>query len=187
MRRAAGAVLVLAAALAGLCALQFQPPAAGAQDRPPGAPGGPPPGAGGPPRGAGAPPGFAPVPGDSFAAERDSLMREVLKQIAGRETMPAESVFKNIRTLKGVPAGRVARIMNFGYGRSLGVRCAHCHDPAKWDSDDKAQKQIARDMHAMMGRINSELLPAIRNLKSEQPGVNCTTCHRGQVKPAQNL
>ena len=35
--------------------------------------------------------------------------------------------------------------------------------------------------------LNTELLPKIKNLKSEHPVVNCTTCHRGQVKPATNL
>jgi hypothetical protein len=38
-----------------------------------------------------------------------------------------------------------------------------------------------------MGAINTEQLKKIKNLKSENPGVNCTTCHRGQVKPALNL
>ncbi len=127
------------------------------------------------------------APVDSFAAERDSLMNEVLKSIAGREAAPAESVFKNIQLMKGVPAGRLVRIMNMGYGKSLGVRCAHCHDSGKWDSEDKPQKQIARDMAAMTRTLNSEMLPKIKNLRSENPVVNCTTCHRGSIKPAQSL
>ena len=127
------------------------------------------------------------APPDSFAAERDSLMNDVLEKIAGRENAPAESVFKNIRLLKGVPAGRLPRIMNFGFGRSLGVRCRHCHVEAHWDAEDKPQKQIARDMSEMLHTINTELLPKVKNLKSEHPTVNCTTCHRGAVKPALNL
>ena len=127
------------------------------------------------------------APPDSFAAERDSLMNDVLEKIAGRENAPAESVFKNIRLLKGVPAARLPRIMNFGFGRSLGVRCRHCHVEGHWDAEDKPQKQIARDMSEMLHTINTELLPKIKNLKSEHPTVNCTTCHRGAVKPALNL
>ena len=127
------------------------------------------------------------APPDSFAAERDSLMNDVLEKIAGRENAPAESVFKNIRLLKGVPAGRLPRIMNFGFGRSLGVRCRHCHVEGHWDAEDKPQKQIARDMSEMLHTINTELLPKVKNLKSEHPTVNCTTCHRGAVKPALNL
>jgi hypothetical protein len=49
------------------------------------------------------------------------------------------------------------------------------------------QKQIARDMWAMMTAINQEYLSKIKNLKSERPVVNCTTCHRGQAKPATEL
>jgi len=124
---------------------------------------------------------------DTFAAERDSMMNAVLKEIAGHESTAAESVFKNIKLLKGMPAGRVLRIMNMGWGKGLGVRCAHCHDTKKWDSDDKPQKQITRDMSAMTQTINNEMLPKIKNLRSEKPGVNCTTCHRGSIKPAQNL
>jgi len=158
------------ATLAGIAAQRHTEGNAFAQDRP------------------GAAPAMgSPAPVDSFAAERDSMMKAVLQRIAGRENAPAESVFKNIQSLKGMPAGRVPRIMNLGYGKSLGVRCAHCHDTDRWDSDDKPQKQIARDMHALVGKLNGEMLPAIKNLKSEHPGVNCTTCHRGQVKPAQNM
>jgi len=130
-------------------------------------------------------PAAAPV--DSFAAERDSLMKDVLNHIAGREAAPAESVFKNIKMLKGMPAGRIPRIMNMGYGRSLGVRCSHCHVAGHWADDDKPQKQIARDMMALVDTLNNVMLPRIKNLKSERPTVNCTTCHRGSRKPATNL
>lgn len=57
----------------------------------------------------------------------------------------------------------------------------------KWEAEDKPQKQVARDMFAMMGRLNTELLKNVKNLKSARPTVNCTTCHRGEVKPALNL
>ena len=131
------------------------------------------------------PPTAAPV--DSFVAERDSLMKLVLQRIAGREEVPAESVFRNIKSFKGVPAGRIPRIMNMGFGRSLGVNCSHCHVAGHWADDDKPQKQITRDMMAMVDTINSVMLPRIKNLKSEHPTVNCTTCHRGSRKPATNL
>jgi hypothetical protein len=109
------------------------------------------------------------------------------EQIKGKETEPAETVFKNIQTLKGVPAGRLLAIMEMGYARSLGVTCTHCHVAEKWDAEDKPTKQIAREMAAMVRTINTGLLKNIKNLKSESPTVNCTTCHRGQTKPALNL
>ena len=98
-----------------------------------------------------------------------------------------KKVFKNIQLLKGVPSGRLLRVMELGYSRSLGVTCTHCHLPGAWEKDDKPTKQIARDMAAMVSAINNQYLKQIKNLKSDNPVVNCTTCHRGQTKPALNL
>jgi hypothetical protein len=124
---------------------------------------------------------------DSAAGERDRVAKQVLADIAGHENEPAGQVFKNVKSLTAVPAGRLVAIMNLGYGRSLGVSCAHCHVAGNWASDDKPQKQIARDMIQMASTINTQLLANIKNLRGPQPIVNCTTCHRGQVKPALNL
>ena len=147
--------------------------------QPPNTPPGGPPGAPG-----GRPPmGMMGAPVDSFVTERDSLMKVVLADYVGRETMPAESVFKNIKVMKGRTVEQVLRVMNMGFGRSLGVRCQHCHVLGHWADEDKPTKQIARDMMAMTSRINDELLPAIKNIKSEKPGVNCGTCHRGTARP----
>ncbi len=107
--------------------------------------------------------------------------------IAGKEDTPAVEVFKNIQQYKGVTAARLVRIMEFGFTRSLGVDCTHCHVPGQWDLDDKPTKQIAREMSAMVGMINNEYLKKIPNLKSTNPSVNCTTCHRGQTRPALEL
>jgi hypothetical protein len=128
-----------------------------------------------------------PTPAPSTEFNQTDALAKLREQIKGKETEPAEKVFKNIQILKGVPAGRLLAIMEMGYARSLGVNCTHCHVPEKWEAEDKPQKQIAREMWAMMGKINTELLKNIKNLKSESPTINCTTCHRGQVKPALNL
>jgi hypothetical protein len=114
-------------------------------------------------------------------------LAELNKQIAGKENLPAEQVFKNIQVLKGIPAGRLLRIMELGYSRSLGVNCTHCHVVDQWDKDDKPTKPIAREMSKMVQTINNDLLKPIKNLKGPNPVVNCTTCHRGQIKPALNL
>jgi hypothetical protein len=128
----------------------------------------------------------APAP-DSVTASRERFARAVLASIAGRENLPADSVFRNIEVLKGVPAGRLVRMMSMGFGRSLGVSCDHCHDTDEWESDEKRPKEITRQMLTMVETINRELLPKIENLKSDQPTVNCTTCHRGATKPALNM
>ena len=119
------------------------------------------------------------------AARRDSGAAGVLRSIAGRENMPAESVFKNIKILKGVPAGRLVNIMNMGFGRSLGVSCGFCHVPGKWDLDDKEEKNTARLMFAMVQTINRDYIskvPVPTN-RPTPPVVNCMTCHRGMPRP----
>ena len=116
-------------------------------------------------------------------ARRDSASATVLRSIAGRETQPAESVFKNIKIFKGVPAGRLVNIMNMGFGRSLGVSCGFCHVPGKWDLDDKDEKNTARLMFAMVQTINRDYMSKVPNDRGAAPVVNCFTCHRGNAHP----
>ena len=119
--------------------------------------------------------------------DQAAAIAQLKEQIKGHENDPAPTVFKNIKAMTSVPAGRLLSIMEFGFARSLGVDCTHCHIPGKWESEEKPEKQIARDMSDMTTKINKDLLKNIKNLKSPNPIVNCTTCHRGQVKPATNL
>jgi hypothetical protein len=148
-----------------------------------------------PPPGRGPGPGtnqnFAPppFPGDTMATERDSLMNVVLKKIAGKEQVAAESVFKDIQLLKGRPAGQIPRIMNFGFGRAIGASCFHCHSKDGWDKDQD-KKRIAREMSKMVTAINGDYISKIDGLgggrkgpdgQPIQPTVNCSTCHRGSI------
>ena len=117
------------------------------------------------------------------AARRDSGEAMLLRRIAGRENLPAESVFKNIKVMKGIPAGRFVRIMNAGFGRSLGVSCGHCHVPPNWDLDDKETKNTARLMWTMTGAINRDYISKVPNDSGPAPVVNCFTCHQGMPRP----
>jgi len=117
------------------------------------------------------------------SARRDSGAAMVLRSIAGKENQPAESVFKNIKILKGVPAGRLVNIMNMGFGRSLGVSCGFCHVPGKWDLDDKEEKSTARLMFAMVQTINKDYMSKVPSDRGGPPVVNCMTCHRGNPRP----
>lgn len=119
--------------------------------------------------------------------DQAQALAELRQRIAGQEQKPAGEVFKNVQLHKSVPAGRLLRMMELGYARSLGVDCTHCHVPREWEKDDKPRKQVAREMSLMVRAINEEHLKRIKGLRSETPVVNCTTCHRGQTKPALNL
>lgn len=123
---------------------------------------------------------------DSLAQDRAMHLKKLRDALQGNLKRPSDSVFKNIQSLKGMPAGRVLAIMDIGYSRSLGVSCGHCHNTSKWESDEKPQKQIARDM-SVMALKTTALIKEIKGIKSESPAVNCTTCHRGAVKPALDM
>jgi hypothetical protein len=124
---------------------------------------------------------------DSISADRKHYVDELRLTIKGKENLPADSVFKNIKLFKGFPAGRLISIMDIAMGMSLGVTCGHCHEPGHWELETKPAKEIARQMWAMTGTINNQLLKNIKGLQSANPGINCTTCHRGSIKPALNM
>jgi hypothetical protein len=109
------------------------------------------------------------------------------RSIAGHEKEPAELVFENIQVHRGKPAGAILSIMDIGYRKSLGVHCSHCHNTKDWSSDEKVEKKVTREMTRMVREINDKYLAEIEGLDSEKPVVNCTTCHRGQTKPALDL
>jgi len=131
--------------------------------------------------------GTDPLIAQDTTFDEEKALAELREKIKGREKEPAEDVFENIKIMKGFPAGRVLAIMKRGFANSLGVSCDHCHVTDDWASEEKDEKQIAREMWKMVGTINRELLAKIPNLESEKPGINCTTCHRGEVKPAKSM
>ena len=125
---------------------------------------------------------FAPV----AAPDDDPEVKRILATIAGKEKLPAGEVFKNVKLLKDVPAARFLRIMDTGYSQSLGVMCDHCHVEDRFDADEKRPKLAAREMIAMTREIN-EQLAKMENIDTSDATVNCTTCHRGYVKPALQM
>lgn len=124
--------------------------------------------------------------GDTLKTDRAKYMAAVKDGIKGKEQLPADSVFKDIRILKGMPAGRMLAIMDVAYSQSLGVSCGHCHDTNDFASEIKPEKQIAREMWVFAAKTR-ETLKTIKGLKSQNPAINCTTCHRGKTKPALSL
>jgi photosynthetic reaction center cytochrome c subunit len=119
-------------------------------------------------------------------AQENEHVQALLKQIAGKEDQPAGAVFANVKMMKDVPAGRFLRIMDTGFSRSLGVGCEHCHVEDAWDADDKRPKRAAREMMLLVRQIN-ESLGKLEEIDTSDATVNCTTCHRGFVKPALQM
>lgn len=119
--------------------------------------------------------------------DQEQAIAELRKQIGDKKTLPAEPVFQNIQVLKGIPAGGLLSVMQTAYSKSLGVDCTYCHIENHWEIDDKPHKQVAREMVLMTRAINKEYLQKMEALESDQPAVNCTTCHRGRTKPALDL
>jgi len=93
------------------------------------------------------------------------------------EKKPAEQVFKNIRSFQGMPAGQLPAVMVY-LANSLGVKCGHCH-VKPFSSDEKPEKQRARQMLAMVGGISKNFYGG-----GNTP-VECYNCHRGQPKPPE--
>jgi|SRR6266576_1887278 len=122
---------------------------------------------------------------DTLEEERLKYVKQVLENIKGKEKMNADSVFKNIQLFKGTKnftAEHFLMMMDFGWGKGLGVSCTYCHDPAKWESDEKRTKLIAREMYGIRQLVNDKL-KSIQGLQSAQPLINCGTCHQGKPIP----
>lgn len=93
----------------------------------------------------------------------------------GAAPKKAEEQFKNIQTLKGIPADQLIPTMQF-ITASLGVECDFCHVQGAFEKDDKKPKQTARKMMDMMFAINKDNFEGHRE-------VTCYSCHRGSTDP----
>jgi hypothetical protein len=118
--------------------------------------------------------------------ENDAQVKQLLADIAGKEKLPAKQVFKNVKLLGDIPAGRLLRIMDIGYSQALGVTCDHCHVEDRWEADEKRPKRAAREMIVLTNSINDQL-GEMEEIDTGDATVNCTTCHRGYVKPALQM
>src|ERR1700730_7492522 len=87
----------------------------------------------------------------------------------------AEEAYKNVQSLKSIPADQVIASMHF-ITYSLGVECSFCHLEGAYEKDDKKPKQTARKMMQMMFTINHENFEGKRE-------VTCYSCHRGSAHP----
>ena len=109
---------------------------------------------------------------------------------------PADPTFKNLKVLpKNTTHEQLDSVMHM-FNKSLGVKCGFCHaaqkeDPKRMDfaSDEKGEKNVARDMMRMTDRINKKYF----HFKKDDDGdehtiapVGCYTCHHGTPHPEVN-
>jgi tetratricopeptide (TPR) repeat protein len=91
---------------------------------------------------------------------------------------------------KDIPVRALLDTMG-SFTRALGVRCTYCHvgeegqplSSFDFRSDQKPEKNKARDMLRMAGAINGEYLAKLPSRRSPQINVACITCHRGVALP----
>ena len=119
---------------------------------------------------------------DSLEKDRQKYIDEVTILIKGKEGLPVDSVFKNLKYLSGFDA-EILPIAMKRWSIALGVSCGHCHENSKWDLDTKPEKAIALQMAEMSSKINQDLLKNIKGLKNNKPVINCATCPQGHLKP----
>jgi hypothetical protein len=122
----------------------------------------------------------------AFTEDENEHVKELMASIKGKENRPAGEVFQNVKMMKDVPAGRFLKIMDTGFNRALGTTCDHCHVEDRWEADEKRPKRAAREMMVLVKQINDSL-QQLQDIDTSDATVNCTTCHRGYVKPATQM
>lgn len=121
-----------------------------------------------------------------------SIIAFVLLGIAAGSPPPGE--FKNLKVLpKNISREDLDKVMD-GFKEALGVRCSFCHvrskeNPQAWDhaSDEKPEKQIARKMMKMTGKINKKYFRFNKPEGGDDnlQAVTCVTCHHGSPHPGE--
>jgi hypothetical protein len=109
-------------------------------------------------------------------------------------TMPPkeEHPHQNLKILpKNISHEDLDKIMD-EFKAALGVKCNFCHAASKdssskkldFASDEKPEKNIAREMMRMTNKINKKYFNYEKDDKGEHvPVVFCATCHRGNPHP----
>lgn len=100
---------------------------------------------------------------------------------------------KNLKVLpKDISKDQLKEVMD-GFKTALGVKCNFCHaartdDPKKLDfaSDEKPEKETARNMMRMTMKINKKYFHPIGSKDKDGKAliaISCVTCHNGKEHP----
>ncbi len=121
---------------------------------------------------------------DTLMADREKQIAILKESLKGKETLPADSVFKNIKSLKGKSTEQVLSIMN-GWGHALGVTCKFCHEANDWASEKSRNHLRTREMIVMNDLLNRELLANMKGFR--QPvTMGCISCHNEMKEPTHD-
>ncbi len=105
---------------------------------------------------------------------------------------PQEQPKRNLKVLpKDISHEDLDKIMH-GFNDALGVKCNFCHAGAQVDgrfkmdfaSDEKPEKNAARGMWKMTGKINKKFFKFNSGASDAVPPVTCMTCHNGKPHPS---
>ncbi len=99
--------------------------------------------------------------------------------------------YKNLQVLpKDISESLMKKIMLGEFSDALGVSCGFCHAPNKsgdgldYVSDDKPEKQIARQMLLMTLKLNKDYFKVDSPMVATPTiVVTCNTCHKGDTFP----
>jgi cytochrome c553 len=99
--------------------------------------------------------------------------------------------FKNLKVLpKNITQKLLSEIMVDEFQDDIGVSCNFCHSENKqthqpdYSSDEKPEKQIAREMMRMTVRINQKFFQLRHaGIGDSTLIVTCGTCHQGKPRP----
>jgi Photosynthetic reaction centre cytochrome C subunit len=105
---------------------------------------------------------------------------------------PPDDGPKNLKVLpKNISHEDLDKVMD-SWKNALGVHCNFCHAPSAdssshhldFASDAKPEKNIARHMYKMTGKINKKYFSFAKDDKGASIAVvSCVTCHRGSPHP----
>ena len=106
------------------------------------------------------------------------------------EQAPTPSIVEspNVKVLTGLYAQQFQEEMNL-IVQALGVNCMTCHVRGNFASEDKPEKQKARQMLEMTKALNKQYFPDYKAKEGESVlgRVTCYTCHKGEQTPKASV
>jgi len=126
------------------------------------------------------------------AAVLSSLAIVVLIGIAA-SAPPDKQPRRNLKVLpKNISHDDLEKVMH-SFNDALGVKCNFCHAGGpdangqfkmNFASDEKPEKQAARNMYKMTAKINRKFFKFKEGENAEAlPPIRCATCHNGKPHP----